>query len=242
VKFKDKIVKAFRMNGVARSEQVEKLRKVLSEFALSLVPESTVNIDKAFDILKSAFGDLRKVLDDRMYKLKAVRDLPPERLDNEKSGFRKQEEWYLTIEGLLSEIIDLGERKEDLDYHTFSYQTFKFVLSLFPSDLASWATSELEHRDLARSMETKLHQVLSLLESQPAYPRKLILLLLPATPRLLSQEGYSRVMRGMKVAGYASTWNMKASLVCMKITLLHIRLSYLCGYANQPEESSCHEV
>ena len=40
VKFKDKIVKAFRRNGVAKSEQVEKLRKVLSGFALSLVPES----------------------------------------------------------------------------------------------------------------------------------------------------------------------------------------------------------
>jgi hypothetical protein len=101
VKFKDKIVKAFKRNGVAKSEQVDKLRKLLSGFALSLVPESTESIDKAFDSLKSAFGDPRKVLEDRMSKLKAVGDLPPERLANEKPGFRKQEEWYLTIEGLL---------------------------------------------------------------------------------------------------------------------------------------------
>lgn len=87
VKFKDKIVKAFKRNGVAKSEQVDKLRKLLSGFALSLVPESTESIDKAFDSLKSAFGDPRKVLEDRMSKLKAVGDLPPERLANEKPGF-----------------------------------------------------------------------------------------------------------------------------------------------------------
>jgi hypothetical protein len=136
IKFKDKIVKAFRTNGVAKSEQVEKLRKVLSGFALALVPESTATIEKALETLKNAFGDPRKVLDDRMTKLRAVGDLPPERLANDKPGFRKQEEWYLTIEGLLSEIISLGDRGEDLAYHAFSEQTFNFVLSLFPSDLA----------------------------------------------------------------------------------------------------------
>ena len=136
VKFKDKIVKAFRNNGVAKSEQVEKLRKYLNGFALPLVPESTESIEKAFQSLKTAFGDPRKVLDDRMAKLKAVGDLPPEKLSNERPGFRKQEEWYLTVEGLLSEIIALGDREEDLAYHAFSEQTFNFILSLFPSDLA----------------------------------------------------------------------------------------------------------
>ena len=109
---------------------------MLSGFALSLVPEATENIDKAFASLKSAFGDPRKVLDDRMAKLKAVGDLPPEKLANDRPGFRKQEEWYLTIEGILAEIIDLGEREEDLAYHAFSEQTFNFILSLFTSDLA----------------------------------------------------------------------------------------------------------
>ena len=136
VKFKDKMVKAFRTNGVAKNEQVEKLRKVLSGFALALVPESTDSIDKAFETLKSAFGDPRKVLEDRMAKLKALGDLPSDRLAGNKPGFRKQEEWYLSIEALLSEIISLGQREEDLAYHAFSEQTFNFVLSLFPSDLA----------------------------------------------------------------------------------------------------------
>ena len=47
-KFQDKMVKAFRRNAVGKSDQVEKLRKVLSGFALSLVPESTESIEKAF--------------------------------------------------------------------------------------------------------------------------------------------------------------------------------------------------
>ena len=136
IKFKDKMMKAFRNNGVAKSEQVEKLRKVLSGFALALVPESTATIEKAFETLKNAFGDPRKVLDDRMTKLRAVGDLPPERLGTDKPGFKKQEEWYLTIEGLLAEIIALGDREEDLAYHAFSEQTFNYILSLFPSDLA----------------------------------------------------------------------------------------------------------
>ena len=126
VKFKDKMTKAFRRNQVGKSDQVEKLRKVLSGFALSLVPESTETIDKAFETLSNAFGDPKKVLDDRMKKL-----------GNEKPGFRKQEEWYLHIEGLLGEIIELGNRNEDLGYHVYSEETFNFIVSLFPTDIAS---------------------------------------------------------------------------------------------------------
>ena len=137
VKFHDKMVKAFRRNGVAKADQVDKLRTVLSGFALSLVPESTENIEKAFTTLKSAFGDPKKVLDDRMRKLKALGDLPPDKQANDKPGFRKQEEWYLNVEGLLSEIIELGGRHEDLAFHAFSEQTFNFLLSLFPCDMAA---------------------------------------------------------------------------------------------------------
>ena len=114
------MIKAFRRNGVGKSDQVEKLRKVLSGFALSLVPESTKSIEKAFETLKTAFGDPKKVLEERMKKLKAVGDLPPDKQANDKPGFRKQEEWYLNIEGILAEVIELGERNEDLAYHAYS--------------------------------------------------------------------------------------------------------------------------
>ena len=131
-KFYDKTIKAFRHNKVGRADQVERLRKNLSGFALGLVPESTESIEKAFVTLKAAFGDPKKVLEDRMRKLKLVGDLPGNKLTNNKNGFRKQEEWYLTIEGILHDIIELGKRDEDLAYEAFSESTFNFVLSLFP--------------------------------------------------------------------------------------------------------------
>ena len=134
-KFNDKMVRALRQNKVSKSNQVERLRKCLSGFALGLVPESTETIDKAFATLKSAFGDPKKVLEDRMKKLKQVGDLPGERLSNNKNGYRKQEEWYLSIEGILHDIIELGKRDSNLAYEAFSENTFNFVLSLFPSTM-----------------------------------------------------------------------------------------------------------
>ena len=134
-KFYDKMVKALRHNKVSKADQVERLRKYLSGFALNLVPESTESVEKAFATLKAAFGDPKKVLEDKMKKLKLVGDLPGEKLSNNKSGFRRQEEWYLTIEGLLHEIIELGKRDEDLAYEAFSENTFNYVLSLFPISL-----------------------------------------------------------------------------------------------------------
>ena len=134
-KFYDKMVKALRHNKVPKADQVERLRKNLTGFALGLVPESTENIEKAFTTLKAAFGDPKKVLEDRMRKLKQCGDLPGDKLSNNKNGFRKQEEWYLNMEGILYDIIELGKRDEDLAYEAFSESTFNFVLSLFPINL-----------------------------------------------------------------------------------------------------------
>ena len=46
-KFPDKIMKAFRRNDVSKMNLLEKLRKALSRFALSFVPESIESVDKA---------------------------------------------------------------------------------------------------------------------------------------------------------------------------------------------------
>ena len=50
-KFREKVIKAFSTNEVAKSEQVNKLRKVVSRFTLSLVPEITASIEKALSTL-----------------------------------------------------------------------------------------------------------------------------------------------------------------------------------------------
>ena len=48
-KFPDKIMKAFRRNDVSKMNLLEKLRKALSRFALSFVPESIESVDKALE-------------------------------------------------------------------------------------------------------------------------------------------------------------------------------------------------
>ena len=112
-KFYEKIMKALKHNKVAKSDQVDKLRKYLSGFALTLVPQTTESIDKAFSTLKSAFGDPKKVLENRMKLLKAIGDVPMEKKGN-KNMYSLREEWFLHAEGLLYEIIQLGKKDEDL--------------------------------------------------------------------------------------------------------------------------------
>ena len=153
-KFNDKMAKALRHNKIAKSDQVEKLRKYLSGFALNLVPESTETVEKAFATLKAAFGDPKKVLEDKMKKLKLVGDLPGEKLSTGKNGFRKQEEWYLHMEGLLHDIIELGKRDEDLAYEAYSENTFNYILSLFPINMVE------KMEDVQGTRKQKLEEVL----------------------------------------------------------------------------------
>ena len=116
-------------------------------------------MEKAFATLKAAFGDPKKVLEDRMKKLKQVGDLPGERQANNKNRFRKQEEWYLNIKGLVHDIIELGKRDEDLAYEAFSENTFHFVLSLFPISVVE----KLE--EVQGNRKQKLEAVLAKLSS-----------------------------------------------------------------------------
>ena len=129
-KFFDKIIKAFRHNKVAKSEQVEKLRKYLSGYALVLVPQTTESIEKAFETLKSAFGDPQKLLANRLKKFKLIGPYPLERKGG-KSVFNLQEEWFLNAEGILYDIIQLGKKNEDLAYEAFAESNFNFIQSCF---------------------------------------------------------------------------------------------------------------
>ena len=222
------MIKAFRRNGVAKADQVDKLRSVLSGFALSLVPDSTDSIDKAFTTLKSAFGDPKKVLEDRMKKLKGLGDIPGDKLANDKPGFRKQEEWYLNVEGLLSEIIELGDRHEDLGFHAFSEQTFNFLLSLFPCDIAA-KLSELvgSRRQQLVALKDKLvvyrerSQRLGKIYGEKAPPG-------PSAPKTENGKQqsvgakvrrlvhFTRILNLTETAGFANTLTWKASQGCMR--------------------------
>ena len=152
-KFYDKITKAFKHNKVAKSDQVDKIRKYLSGFALTLVPETTESIDKAFSTLKSAFGDPKKVLANRMKLLKAFGDVPMEKKGS-KNMYSLREEWFLHAEGVLYDIIQLGKKDEDLAYEAFAESTFNFILRLFPENMS------LVLRRVEGTRQVKMEQLL----------------------------------------------------------------------------------
>ena len=130
-KFSERLEKAFKHNKVAKVDQLDKLRKCLSGKALALVPESTEGIEKALATLKAAFGDPEKILAHRLGKLKSFGNMPSEKKGSS-NIFSDREEWFLKIESVIHDIIQLGKKDTDLAYEAFSKSTINFILALFP--------------------------------------------------------------------------------------------------------------
>ena len=133
VKFKEKMVNRFKRNHVAKQDQLEKLRENLKGQASRLVPESTKNIDTAWDILKDAFGDPVRVLQHRLDTLEAMGDIPPESTDRGDQNLAARVEFMIKLENTVREIIDLGNSDEDLMMLAFNGKTVAAVLNKFPN-------------------------------------------------------------------------------------------------------------
>ena len=131
--FKKLLEKAFVQNRVTKSDKVDKLREVLRGHAKKLVPQSTVNdIDEAMEILNKAFGDPVRLMTYRKDSLLKLGFLPRE---NAKGGVKTQVEWYLEVESLLKNIIDLGKKSSELDREAFSGSSMNNIMRMFPSNL-----------------------------------------------------------------------------------------------------------
>ena len=76
VTFKRKVEKAFSSNGVPTDDQVEKLRENLRDGARLVVFEGTVDIERAWSLLETAFGGEDKVMQNRKNKLLSMGCLP----------------------------------------------------------------------------------------------------------------------------------------------------------------------
>merc|ERR1711954_251061 len=69
-RFKENIEKGFKTNRISRDEQIIKLRECLKGYARKLVPDSNVTeIKEAWRILKQAFGNPIKIINQRMEAL-----------------------------------------------------------------------------------------------------------------------------------------------------------------------------
>ena len=132
--FKDKVKKAFMQNRVTKADKLDKLRSCLHGNALGLVPISlTGNIDKAWEALDNAYGDPVRLIS---FKMNALRELGPMPKQNSKGGFNAIAEWYLKIEGILKEILDLGRTSDELGREAFHPTAFRDIYAMFPPHIS----------------------------------------------------------------------------------------------------------
>ena len=119
IKFKEKFERALRSNRVPLIDQADKLREHLSGDALKHVPDSIKDIKIAFKALHELYGDPNKIVAQRLKDLKKLGKLPSE----EGAGheiYTKQMHWYLSLEQLVQDLVDLGDSDEDLAYSVFT--------------------------------------------------------------------------------------------------------------------------
>ena len=132
-KFKLEIEKAFVKNRVAKCDKLEKLHEVLKGYAKKLVPKSlTGDIDEAWKVLDKAFGNPMRLMNYRKEALLKLGFLPK---PNGKGGLKAQVEWYLEVESLVQNIIDLGKKSSKLEREAFSDSTIKSIKKMFPMSL-----------------------------------------------------------------------------------------------------------
>ena len=161
VTFKRKVEKAFNSNGVPTDDQVEKLRENLRDGAKLVVPEGTTNIERAWELLEVAFGGEDKVMQNRKDKLLAMGALPE--ASARKGGQSRRVTWCLELERVLAEIIELGNRNDELAREAFSKSTINLVIGLFPANI---------RRDMIKAAgegSDKLTAIIDIIEDERAF-------------------------------------------------------------------------
>ena len=125
-------------NGKCLSEnRVEKLREYLRGKALKLIPESIKSIAAAYTVLQEAFGDPARVLEHKLEAMDELGPFPSDKVGKGLPGYGNQVDWLLRIEGIVRDIIELGEEYVQLDRDAFSTATIKRILERFPEKVVA---------------------------------------------------------------------------------------------------------
>ena len=77
--------------------------------------------------LGDQWGDPGKFLDSRLKGLRGLGILP-----HSKHGYQKQIQWHFTLDGMLQDVLDLGDRNDDLADAAFKQSTNRDIINLFP--------------------------------------------------------------------------------------------------------------
>ena len=119
VEFQTKFEKAMVTNKIPKTDQLDKLREVLKGKAKVQVPAKTEDIERAWDLLKSAFGDPMTLLKFRKQSLSKLGAYPD---TSTRSNPQKVVDWCLEMERILDDLIKLGDRETRLELVAFGYQ------------------------------------------------------------------------------------------------------------------------
>ena len=132
IHFKLELEKAFVKNRVAKDDKVKKMRECLRGLAKKLVPESLKDINFAFESLNKAFGDPQKL---QLYKTAAIKKLGK----LPKSKGKITVEWYMSLEAIIQDIMDLGDKVEDVDIKNalYSIDVVRNIAGLFPENMGN---------------------------------------------------------------------------------------------------------
>ena len=145
LEFLEKFSKAVIANKIPKEDQLDKLREVLSGKAKAQVPAKTEDIDRAWELLKSAFGDPMLLLKYRKQALGRIGAYPE---NATKNNPQKVVEWCLEMERAIDDVVKLGDREARLEFVAFNDDTINEVVDLFPMRLVfKMEKLDLEGRD-----------------------------------------------------------------------------------------------
>ena len=133
-KFEKEIKKGFRINRIRKDDQVPKLRENLKGQPKNLIPSTLTNIDEAFRILSSVYGDPVRVMEARKSKIASLGSFPKPG-NKSASNIKAQVEWLMTLELTLKDIFDIGDENEDMYCEAYSPSMVRTVKNLFPLNI-----------------------------------------------------------------------------------------------------------
>ena len=155
--FEEKFEKAVKANKIPKSDQLEKLKEVLKGKAKAQVPAKTESIDRAWELLRSAFGDPMTLLKHRKMCLAKIGEYPE---SFTKTNPQKIVDWCLELEVVIADLLKLGDREERLEMAAFNDDTLNTVIDLFPMRLV------FKMEELDSAGREKLEAIADLLESE----------------------------------------------------------------------------
>ena len=122
--FQNKFEKAVVANRIPKCDQLDKLKEILRGKAKSQVPVKTDSLERAWELLESAFGDPMTLL---KYRKQALAKLGAYPDSLTRTNPQKVVDWCLEVERHIDDLIKLGDRNLRLEMIAFKRKYIGFA-------------------------------------------------------------------------------------------------------------------